>query len=113
MTGGVHIPVVAESTQSTNKYMIFIEGDNALTKITTDAGTGRSLLILKDSFANAIVPWLCNNYSEIYVIDPRSLSSGDLAGFVKDNNIGEVAVVNYIMSTRNDKYIKGLKNVVG
>lgn len=113
MTGGVHIPVVAESTQSTNKYMIFIDGDNALTKITTDAGTGRSLLILKDSFANALVPWLCNNYSEIYVVDPRWIPSGDLAGFVKDNNIGEVAVVNYIMSTRNDKYMKGLKNVVG
>lgn len=113
MTGGSKISVVAESYSGTNKYMIFIAGDNALTKITTSAGTGRSLLILKDSFANALVPWLCNNYSEIYVVDPRDLSGGDLYGFISDNNIGEVAVINYIMSTRNDKYMSGLKKAIG
>lgn len=58
-----------------NKYAVFIDGDNPLTVINTSANTGKSAIVLKNSFGNAFVPWLCHNYDAIYVIDPRHVNT--------------------------------------
>lgn len=39
--------------------------------ITTTAGTGRNLMIIKDSYANCFIPLLTPYYDKIIVIDPR------------------------------------------
>lgn len=58
-----------------NKYAAFIDGDNPLTIINTSAGTGKSAILIKNSFGNAFVPWLCHNYDAVYVIDPRHVNT--------------------------------------
>lgn len=68
------IDVVATTTLL-NTYACFLTGDNPLTIIKTDAGTGRSCIVLKNSFGNSFVPWLCHNYDSIYVIDPRHVNT--------------------------------------
>lgn len=52
-------------------YRTFAGGDNTLTVFATSAGTGRKLCIIKDSYGDAFTTWAVNNYSEIYMIDPR------------------------------------------
>ncbi|MCC8104354.1 MAG: hypothetical protein LIP11_19580 [Clostridiales bacterium] len=54
-----------------SKYDIFFGGNNALTQITTRAGTGRKILVIKDSYAHCFVPFLLSEFDEIDVLDIR------------------------------------------
>ena len=60
-----------------DKYAFFLGGNNGLTKIKTSVVNGRKLAVIKDSYANNIVPFLVNHFEEIYVIDLRYFN-GDL-----------------------------------
>ncbi|MGI5887890.1 MAG: DHHW family protein [Oscillospiraceae bacterium] len=55
-----------------DKYAMFLWNNNARMDITSnEPGASGRILVIKDSFANELVPYLCFNYSEITVIDPR------------------------------------------
>ena len=55
-----------------NGYVTFIAGDNKYTTITVpDNPQDMTCLVLKDSFGNAFVPFLCEHYGTIVVVDPR------------------------------------------
>ena len=46
-------------------------GNPPVTVIDTGSPTGRSLLLVKDSFANAIVPFLLSSFERITLVDAR------------------------------------------
>ena len=50
---------------------MFLGGNTFLVDIKTTAHTGRTLLLLKDSFANAFVPFLTEDYDRILMVDVR------------------------------------------
>ena len=52
-------------------YPVFLDGNHALVKIKNPAAEGGKLLVIKDSYAHALVPFLAENYSEIVMIDMR------------------------------------------
>ena len=54
-----------------DQYLVFFGGNHPLVEINTTAGTGRNLLILKDSYANAFVQFLIPYYDHIIMVDPR------------------------------------------
>ena len=54
-----------------DQYVAFLDGNHARVDITTDAGTGKQLIVFKDSFAHALIPFLANHYDTIAVIDLR------------------------------------------
>lgn len=54
-----------------NRYNIFFSKNMEEIRISTKADTGRSLLVVKDSFANCFVPFLAGDYEEIIMIDCR------------------------------------------
>ena len=54
-----------------NAYLTFIGGDEQVAKIKTNVKNKRKLLIVKDSYGNAIPPYLMNSFEEIYVVDMR------------------------------------------
>ncbi len=60
-----------EQLEKRDKYAVFMGGNHPLIKISTTAGTGRVLLILKDSYANCFVPFLTGHYDKILMVDPR------------------------------------------
>ncbi|MBR5743242.1 MAG: hypothetical protein IKX85_05510, partial [Clostridia bacterium] len=109
--------VVASSVSAGNKYLAFIAGDNPLMKITSDAGTGKKIAVIKESYGNAFVPFLVNHYDEIYVIDPRKWNRDDyprfhLKDFVADNEIDQVLVIDYPLVISNQAYINYLNNLL-
>ena len=88
-------------------YQVFMSGNHAKAVIETGASTGRSLLLIKDSFANCFVPYLCAHYDTITVIDLRycretvqDLADGctdilvlyEMSNFAADSNIVRAAV---------------------
>ncbi|MBG9794307.1 preprotein translocase [Paenibacillus dendritiformis] len=60
-----------EALSERDHYQVFFNGNHAWTTIETGAGTGRSIVIFKDSYANAFVPLLAQHYSSIHMIDLR------------------------------------------
>ena len=60
-----------EGLQSDDPYTVFMGGNYGKFTVTTgEAGKG-TLLVLKDSYFNCLLPMLLKNYSEIVVVDPR------------------------------------------
>lgn len=60
-----------EAAEGFNRYNVFFGGNTARIRISTEAGTNRSLLVVKDSFANCFVPFLAGDYDEIVLVDFR------------------------------------------
>ncbi len=54
-----------------DQYQVFFGGNYGRVEITTEAGTEKSLLLFKDSYANCFVPFLLTHYDEIIMIDLR------------------------------------------
>jgi hypothetical protein len=54
-----------------DKYQIFFGGNHTRINIMTTATNNRNLLVVKDSYANCLIPFLIPYYQSITVIDPR------------------------------------------
>ncbi len=52
-------------------YMVYMTGDDHVVHIETDVKNDRKLCVIKDSYGNALIPWLTSSFSDIYVIDMR------------------------------------------
>ena len=57
-------------------YKIFMGGNYGKVVIDTGADTGKSLLVVKDSFANSFLPFLVKDYDTITVLDLRYYREG-------------------------------------
>lgn len=112
MKNGHHLTIVSTKVNADNKYLAFIQGDTPLSKIVTDQKNGKKILVIKDSFGNALVPFLTDNYEEIYVLDPRNIET-DLSSFVKTHGIQDVLLVNYSLIGGNTSYLKALDKMIG
>ena len=62
---------VPEHLQEKDKYTYYIDGNHARTDIHTDNGKGTTALIIKDSYAHILVPFLAEEYEDIILIDLR------------------------------------------
>lgn len=54
-----------------NAYSTFLGDDREIAKIDTNVQNARTLVIFKDSFGNALVPFLTQSFEHIYVCDIR------------------------------------------
>ena len=66
-----------------NQYEVFLGGNYDKVIISTSADTDNTLLLLKDSYANCMIPMLTPFFSKIVVIDPRYLSD-NLSDIMKE-----------------------------
>lgn len=77
-------------------YATFIAGDNPMATIENPNITdGSSCLVLKESYANALIPFLVDHYQKIYIVDFR-YANVNVVDYVKQNNIQDLIVVNNI-----------------
>lgn len=88
--------------EKTDKYAYFMGGDHALVKIDTGVLNNKKLLIIKDSFANSMIPFLSNHFQEIIVVDPRHYN-GSIVNLISENHIKEVLVLYNIQSLVSEK----------
>lgn len=103
-------PVISDVTDwnPRYKYSTFIGGDNAFTCITNEDITDNSAVALvKDSYGNALAPYLSTIYHKVYVLDFRYFTE-DFVGFIKENGIQDVLFLNNISATRNKMLINKL-----
>lgn len=78
-----------DKLETSDKYAVFFGGNYPLLHITTMAGTGKKLLVFKDSYANSFVPFLIPYYSEIFMVDPRYYTD-DVYSLISENGIDQI-----------------------
>ena len=76
-------------------YCTFMGGDTKLTHVVTSTKNGRRLIILKDSFGNAIPGYLFYSFEEIHVIDSRYFTK-NMVDYVNENQITDILFANNI-----------------
>ncbi len=57
--------------ETKNQYGYFLDDNHALVEIDTEYKNGRTLFVIKDSYANCMIPLLTTHYEKIYVLDLR------------------------------------------
>ena len=76
-------------------YCTFMGGDNKITQIRTATDNGRRMLLLKDSFGNAIPGYLFYSFEEIHVVDARYFTRNSVE-YVRENGITDLVFGNNI-----------------
>ena len=95
------------------KYSTFIGGDNAYTCIINeDITDGSSIALVKDSYGNALAPYLATVYHKVYVLDFRYFDE-NFTSFIKKNKVQDVLFLNNMSATRNNTLINKLDAFVG
>ena len=94
------------------KYSAFIGGDNPYTIIENqEMEEGPSIMVLKESFGNAFVPFLVDHYKTIYVIDYRYYR-GEFKSFIEEKGIRDVLFLNNMLMTGTQSLIDSLDRVI-
>jgi hypothetical protein len=84
-----------------HNYTNFIGGDHPMVRIESDVND-RKILVIKDSYGNAVVPFLALHYGTVYVMDYRYFDM-NVRDFVKANGITALMFLNNTFAA-NSKY---------
>ncbi len=103
-----------EMSQTSQKYLTFINGNYPLNIFKTDVKNGRKIMLFKDSYGNAFAPFLLSHYEEVYIVDVRADKelNTDMTVFMKEHGITDVLFVNYITSASGSNIFKELLNML-
>lgn len=58
-----------------DQYSSFLGSNQPVVTVKTDSPSGKKLLVIKDSYAHSLVPFLSNHYSEITMVDLRYINT--------------------------------------
>ena len=76
-----------------DKYPVFLDGNHALTRIkNSNAPQDKKLLVIKDSYAHCMVPFLTDNYGEILMVDLRYYKD-KVSDFIKNEGFNEALIL--------------------
>ena len=78
-----------EGAAGSNAYLYYLYGDGFIVKTESDQKNGRTLLLIKDSYGNAVAPFLTGSFEKIFVADVRYMER-NLASFVRDMGVTDV-----------------------
>ncbi|NIK71296.1 DHHW family protein [Paenibacillus sp. BK720] len=93
-----------------DKYSYFLGGVHALLTLTSDIPPGDvdldRLLVIKDSYAHSVLPFLAQHAKEIHVIDMRYYN-GSISQYMKDNGISHALLLfNTATFAENNEILK-------
>lgn len=96
---------------ATSKYSAFIGGDNPYSVINNPQITdGSTCLIVKESYGNAIAPFVTENFETVYIVDYRYYE-GTVSQLVEENNIDTVLLLNNITATSTEQRVIEMEGV--
>lgn len=96
--------------EGVNCYSAILNVDNEIAEIETDCDNGRVLVIFKDSFGNALVPFLTHGFSKIYVCDFRYFDLNAVE-FCRQVGCTDLLFANSITSCSTPTHITALNNI--
>lgn len=98
-------------SQKSSWYSTFICGDAYSVKaVSNECKNGRKLLIVKDSYGNALAPYMLEGFEEIYIIDARKYTR-TLKETIEEFEITDVLFAECTFSAVGGSYINQLKEL--
>lgn len=82
----------SRALETANQLDVFLRGNHPLVKINSTSASSEKLLILKDTYANSLVPFMVSNYQKIVLVDPRYYY-GDINELIRDEKITDVLIL--------------------
>ena len=90
------------SDGSSGAYCTFMGGDTKTVAVRTSTRNGRRLMILKDSYGNALPGYLFGSFEEIHVVDCRYFTK-NIIRYVDDNAITDILFANNLIHASMEK----------
>ena len=116
-TESYNSPYFDEEANGSLTYGVFIWGDNPLTVMKSNsekAESGRKIMVVKESYGNAFVPYLTQNFEEVHVADMRSfrqVSDSNLQTYCRQNGITDLLFINGVMSANNGDLLDSMEDL--
>lgn len=92
-----------------NKYGYFLDDNHAFIEIQTSRPNGKTLFVIKDSYANCTIPLLAQHYETVYVLDLRYFN-GKLFSFMeqyaKEGGMDVLLLYNCVNFLEDFKYVE-------
>lgn len=93
-------------------YSTFMGGDQKLTRVKTGAGTGRKLLVIKDSYGNAFPGYMFYSFDEIHVVDFRYFTR-NMKKYVRENGITDLVFCVNVFNAYSSSAAKKMNAFLG
>ena len=92
-----------------DKYSYFLGQNQALLEIENKSNqNGKKIVVIKDSYANAMIPFIARDYQYVSVIDPRMYKL-KISDYIKQNAIDEVLLVYNMKTVETDLGISSIR----
>ena len=92
-----------------DKYSVYLGGNHPVQVVNSSCGGGKKVAILKDSYANSIIPFLVNHFETIHLIDLRYYD-GDIIEYLYKNNLKDILILYNTTTFMTDTSIEKLGN---
>ena len=92
-----------------DKYSLFLDNIHPLVEIENRAAASDDVLMLiKDSYANSMVPFLAHHYKKIYVFDTRYYKNGPSSFLEEHEEVTDVLILYNMNTLDSDSGIRGI-----
>lgn len=96
-----------ENLTGKDKYTYYLDGNHSYEKIQTSVNNGKKAVIVKDSYAHILVPYLAQEYSEIDLVDLRYYRDA-VSRLITDPASTDVYVIYSLDEFTSDKSLAAL-----
>ena len=104
--------VYYEGAAGSGAYITFIYGDSSLFIEYNDTNkNGKKIAVVKESYGNAFVPYLTNNYEEVHIIDFRYFTQ-NIKEYMQENGITEILFLNNTMSANAAMQVDRIRELI-
>lgn len=94
--------------ETKDQYTFFLKGNNPLVEINSNVQNGRTLLIIKDSYAHCFAPFAANHYEKVVMIDLRYLKK-PVASIMEEYGVTDILVLYNAVHFATDSNLTLLK----
>lgn len=95
-----------EKLKGYDKYAAFMYGNDGRYVVNADKGLGRDLFILKDSYANCLIPYLTMDYDTITVMDLRYFGGKVADELAADPDADVLLLYNWTFVNEDNHFFK-------
>ncbi len=96
-----------EALNQKDQYVYFLGGNQPLVEIRTGTENGRTLLLLKDSYAHAFVPFLTAHYEKIVMVDLRYYKA-ELSTLMEGEQVTDLLFLYNVTNFAGDKVLASM-----
>ena len=94
--------------EEADKYPVFLDGNHARVMITSNVSSGK-LLIVRDSFAHCLAPFLARHFQQIDLVDLRYFKEQTVSQMIEQNHYDQVLFVFGLASLAEERSIQWLE----